>query len=135
MGAVPQPPADASALTASLDHLREVRRNAKENWTPGQALGEILSYLARIEHFTASELTASSVQRRLRWLTAVLHAAVRRAEAAGLEPGQLKGVLSALRRHDVLLSSERTVAGPSARAARDLIRLEISYLVPEETAR
>jgi hypothetical protein len=134
----PRPTADAAAaLTASLDQLREVRRNAEDFWTPGQALGEILAYLARIEHFTGVELTASSVQRRMRWLTSVLHAAAQRAEAAGLEPGQLTGIFSALDRHDALLSSKRTVVGPPARAARDLIRVEIAYLAPgrQELAR
>lgn len=115
--------------------LRMVRRDAEAGWTPGQALGEILSYLDRVEHFTESDITASFVQRRMRWLTSVLQAAGRRAGFIGLDPTQLNGVFSALTRHDVFLSSERTVVGPSARAARDLIRLEISYLGPEKQGR
>ena len=47
--------------------LRRVRRRTEENWTPGQALGEMLSYLDRVERFTASDLTAACVQRRMRW--------------------------------------------------------------------
>ena len=64
----------------------------------------------------------------MRWLTAVLRAAVRRSQAIGLDPDRLNGIFSALTGHDSLLSSEGTVMGPSAKAARDMIRLEIAYL-------
>ncbi len=112
--------------------LRAVRRDAEAGWTPGQALGEILSYVNRVEHFTKSDVTASSVQKRMRCLTYVLQAAVQRTQLIGLDPGQLDGVFSALARHDVSLSSEQTVAGSHAKVARDLIRLEISYLEPDK---
>jgi hypothetical protein len=113
--------------------LRQAWRDAEESWMPGQAIGEILSYLDRVEFFTGSDLTASSVQRRMRWLTAVLRESVRRAQDIGLDPGRLTGIFSALSGHDALLSSERTVAGFSAKAARDLIRLEVAYLRVEQT--
>ena len=112
--------------------LHEIRREAEESWAPGQALGEILSYVDRIEDFIDSEVAASFAQTRMRWLTAVLQSAAWRAQAIGLDPERLKGIFGALARHDALLSSERTLAGSAARAARDLIRLEITYLRPEK---
>jgi hypothetical protein len=108
--------------------LRQVRQDAEESWLPGQALGEILSYLRRVEHFTNSGLTMLCVQRRMRWLTAVLQAAARRSQAIGLDREMLNGIFNALAEHDSLLSSEGTVSGPSTKAARDVIRLEIAYL-------
>jgi hypothetical protein len=117
------------------NQLRWVRQDAKANWTPGQALGEILSYLDRVEYFTASSLTASFVRRRMRWLTAVLAAAVQRAQVIGLDPRLLGGVFSALGEHDALLRAERTVAGVSAKAARDMIRLEVAYMRVEQQER
>jgi hypothetical protein len=108
--------------------LDRVRREAEENWTPGQALGEILSYLDRIDYFTATDLTASWVQSRMRWLTSVLRVAVERAQAIGLDPGLMNGVFSALYEHDWILGAERTVVGQSAKVARDLIRFEVAYL-------
>jgi hypothetical protein len=108
--------------------LRAVRREAEATWTPGQALGEILCYLDRVEYFTNSEVTASSVQQRMRWLTSVLAAAVQRTQFIGLDPGRLDGIFSALAKHDTFLDDEQTVSGSHAKATRDLVRLEISYL-------
>jgi hypothetical protein len=110
--------------------LRRVRWEAEHDWTPGEALGEILSYLDRIEHFTASGLTASRVRRRMLWLLFVLQTAVERARAIGLDPDLIGGVYAALYNHDSVLAIERTVTGDSAKAARALIRLEIAYLGP-----
>jgi hypothetical protein len=113
----------------SLDsRLRRVRWEAEHDWTPGDALGEILSYLDRIEHFTDSALTASRVRRRILWLLFVLQTAVERAGSIGLDPDLMSGVYTALLNHDSLLATERTVAGTSAKVARALIRLEIVYL-------
>lgn len=109
--------------------LRMARRDAEESWTPGQALGEILRYLDRVEHFTESGTTASCAQKRMRWLTSVLQAAVLRTQCAGLSAAEVHGVFCALIAHDAALSAETSVRSPSAKAARDLIRLEVSYLV------
>jgi len=116
-------------------NLHAVRRYAEENWTPGQALGEILGYLNRVENFTESESSAFAAQRRMRWLSLVLQAAVQRTRLAGLDPARLIGIFRALEAYDIALSVERTVAAPSARAACQLIRLEVSYLVPSTAAR
>jgi hypothetical protein len=116
-------------------NLHAVRRDAEENWTPGQALGEILVYLNRVNNFTESESAALDVQRRMRWLSAVLQAAGQRAKLAGLDPAQLTEIFRALEAYDIALSVERTFTAPSARAACELIRLEVSYLVPGATAR
>jgi hypothetical protein len=88
----------------------------------------MLGYLDRVEGFTGSDLTAFCVQRRLRQLTAALRAAVARSRAAGLDPGRLGGLFTALAEHDNLLTTEWSVAGPLAKAAREMIRLEITYL-------
>src|SRR6516164_8351724 len=107
-------------------NLHAVRRDAEENWTPGQALGEILVYLNRVDNFTESESAALAVQKRMRWLSAVLQAAGQRAKLAGLDPAQLTEIFRALGAYDIALSVERTVTAPSARAACQLIRLEVS---------
>jgi hypothetical protein len=112
-----------------------VRRNAEENWTPGQALGEILAYLNRVDNFTESESAALAVQKRMRWLSAVLQAAGQRAKLAGLDPAQLTEVFRALGAYDIALSVERTVTAPSVRAACQVICLEVSYLIPSAAAR
>ena len=49
--------------------LHAAERAAEENWTPGQAMGEILEYLNRVEGFTAAESSASAARKRMRWLT------------------------------------------------------------------
>jgi hypothetical protein len=116
-------------------NLHGVRRDAEENWTPGQALGEMLVYLNRVDNFTESESAALDVQKRMRWLSAVLQAAGQRAKHAGLDPAQLTEIFRALEVYDIALSVERTVTAPSARAACELIRLEVSYLVPGTTVR
>ena len=116
-------------------NLHVVRREAEESWTPGQALGEIIGYLNRVENFTESESSALAAQRRMRWLSRVLQAAVQRARLAGLDPVRLTGIFRALEAYDIALSVERTVAAPSARSACQLIRLEVSYLVPSAAAR
>ena len=116
-------------------NLHAVRRDAEENWTPGQALGEILGYLNRVENFTESESSAVAAQRRMRWLSLVLQAAVQRTKLVGLDPARLTGIFRALEAYDIALSVERTVAAPSARSACQLIRLEVSYLVPGTTVR
>lgn len=112
-----------------------VQRDAEENWTPGQALGEILAYLNRVDNFTESESAALAVQKRMRWLSAVLQAAGRRARPMGLDPAQLTEIFRALGAYDIALGVERTVTAPSARAACQLIRLEASYLIPSAAAR
>ena len=109
--------------------LRHVEQDAETTWTPGQALGEITAHLARVESFTATHAAAEQVQARTRRLTGVLRAAVRRAGAAGVSL-DLDGVLGALQRHDSLLASGQSVQAPAVREARDLIRLEISCLLP-----
>ncbi len=111
-------------------NLHAVRRDAGENWTLGQALGEIGAYLDRVDNFTESESAALAVQKRMRWLSVVLVAAGQRAKLAGLDPAQLTEIFSALRAYDIALNVERTIAAPSARAACQLIRLEVSYLIP-----
>lgn len=116
-------------------NLQTVRRDAEENWTPGQALGEILVYLNRVENFTESESAALAAQKRMRWLSAVLQAAGQRARLAGLDPAQLTEIFRALGAYDIALSVERTVTAPSTRAACQLIRLEVSYLIPGTAAR
>jgi hypothetical protein len=116
-------------------NLHAVRRDAEENWTPGQALGEILAYLNRVDNFTESEAAAFAVQKRMRWLSAVLQAAGQRAKLAGLDPAQLTEIFRALGAYDIALSVERAVTTPSARAACQLIRLEVSYLMPSTAAR
>jgi len=116
-------------------NLHAVRRDAEENWTPGQALGEILVYLNRVDNFTESESAALAVQKRMRWLSAVLQAAGQRAKLAGLDPAQLTEIFRALGAYDIALSVERTVTAPSARAACQFIRLEVSYLIPSTAAR
>lgn len=115
-------------------NLYAVRRDAEEKWTPGQALGEILGYLNRVENFTESESSAFAVQRRMRWLSSILKAAVKRTRLAGLDPVRLTGIFRALEAYDIALSVERTVTAPSARAACQLIHLEASYLVPSAVA-
>jgi hypothetical protein len=47
--------------------------------------------------------------------------------AIGLDPDELNAIFDALERHDVLLSTERTLAAPAVKEARNLIRLEISF--------
>jgi hypothetical protein len=116
-------------------NLHGIRRDAEENWTPGQALGEILVYLNRVDNFTESESAALDVQKRMRWLSAVLQAAGQRAKLAGLDPAQLTEIFRALEAYDIALSVERTVTAPSAWAACQLIRLEVSYLIPSTAAR
>jgi hypothetical protein len=116
-------------------NLHAVRRDAEENWTPGQALGEILAYLNRVDNFTESESATLAVQKRMRWLSAVLQTAGQRAKLAGLDPAQLTEIFRALGAYDIALSVERTVTSPSARAACQLIRLEVSYLIPSTAAR
>jgi len=115
--------------------LHAAERAAEESWTPGQAMGEILEYLNRVEGFTAAESSASAARKRMRWLTCVLAAAVQRAQRAGLDPARLGGLFRALRSYDDALGAERTVAAPAARAAGELIRLEVSYLVPDMSGR
>jgi hypothetical protein len=116
-------------------NLHAVRREAEENWTPGQVLGEILVYLNRVDNFTESESAAIAVQKRMRWLSAVLQTAGRRAKLAGLDPTQLSDLFRALVAYDIALSVERTVTAPSVRAACQLIRLEVSYLIPSTAPR
>ena len=118
-----------------FDHIESAERrllklqvDAEHRWTPGQALGEILSYLDRVEDFSESNLTTFFVQQRMQWLTQMLRVGVQRALAIGLDPARLNGVFGALAKHDALLTAERAVTVPSVKAARDLIRLEISYL-------
>jgi hypothetical protein len=105
-----------------------VQAPAGETWAPGQALGEILGYLDRVEGFTGSDLTAFGVRRRMRRLTSILRAATARSQWAGLDSQRLNGLFTALAKHDEILSTEWTASGPSAKSARDLIRLEITYL-------
>lgn len=111
-------------------NLRTVRHNTEENWTPGQALGEILGHLNRVENFTESESAAYSAQQRMRLLSSALQEAVQRAKLTGLDPARLTGIFRALEAYNIALSVERTVAAPSVHAACQLIRLEVSYLVP-----
>ena len=108
--------------------LATFQATAEQTWAPGQALGEMLGYLDRVEGFTDSDLTAFGVQRRMRRLTSILRAALARSQSVGLDPQRLNGLFTALAKHDELLSVEWTVGGPSAKSARDLIRLEITYL-------
>lgn len=63
------------------------------------------------------------------WLTRVLRAAAQRSEAA-VPDLNLDGVLSAIQRHDSLTTAGGTVQAPSVRGARDLVQLEISYVLP-----
>lgn len=116
-------------------NLNAVRHDAEENWTPGQALGEILAYLNRVDNFTESESAALAVRKRMRWLSAVLQAAGQRARPAGLDPAQLTEIFRALGAYDIALGVECTVTAPSARAACQLIRLEVSYLIPSAATR
>jgi len=115
--------------------LRRLRYEAEHSWTPGQALGEILDYLDRIEGFTDSNFATFCVQKRMQWLTEVLHAGLQRALAIGLDAERLKGVFDALSRHDVVLNTEQAVTAPSVKDARDLIRFEISYLTSSKQER
>ena len=125
-------PSSSDYLEAAERQLREIQRDAEENWTPGQAFGVILDYLDRVEDFSGSSETALQVKSRMRWLTKVLHGGVERAIAIGLDPNRLNGVFDALVEHDALLSTERSIAAPSVIAARELIRLEISYIIPNK---
>ncbi len=112
-----------------LASLRKAQQVAESAWTPGEALGEIIAHLARVESFSGTAVTAEHVRARTRQLAERLRAAARRAEAAGLGLN-LGGVFGALEWHDLMLERERTVQTPSVRAARDLVRLEISWLMP-----
>jgi hypothetical protein len=85
-------------------NVHAVRRDAEEKWTPGQALGEILGYLNRVENFTESESSAFAVQRRMRWLSFILKAAVQRTKLAGLDPVRLTGIFRALEAYNIALS-------------------------------
>lgn len=98
------------------------------HWTPGQVLGELLTYLDRLETFTGSGLSASWAQKRINWLTETLNASVERSTSIGLDAEQLSGIFIALKNHDALLKAERTLTAQSVKAARDLIRLEVSVL-------
>jgi hypothetical protein len=88
----------------------------------------MLDYLDRVDTFANSKVTASCVKRQLDWLSEVLYAAERRAVLSGLRPGRLEGVFQAIAKHDALLAIDGAVAAPRVRAARDILRFEISYL-------
>jgi hypothetical protein len=115
-------------LESAEHRIDRVQVSADNRWTPGQALGEIIGYLDRVEGFTGSNVTACFVQQRMQRLTRMLYSGVRRAQTIGLDPEQLEGVFGALAKHDARLAAERAVTAPSVKAARDMIRLEISYL-------
>jgi hypothetical protein len=119
------------------DHLESVRRQLPElqieaqfNWTPGQVLGEIISYLDRVEGFKESNLATVVVRQRMQRLTRMLSASVERSLKSGLDPMRLEGIFRALAQYDDLLSG-KTATGPASKAARDLVRIEISYLSPD----
>jgi hypothetical protein len=119
------------------DHLNSVRRQlsdlqieAQFNWTPGQVLGEIVSYLDRIEGFTVSGFAITVIRQRMQWLTRMLSASVERALEGGLEPARLEGIFEALSQYDDLLSGQ-SVAESSSKVARELVRMEISYFSPD----
>jgi hypothetical protein len=121
---------DLEARVAGLlASLNQASRDAAATWTPGEALGEITAQLNRVDSFPATSSAAAHAQRRMRWLTAVLAAAAPRSRAAGLDL-DLGGVLSVLQQHDAALAAEQNTQAPRARAARELIRLEISLLLP-----
>ena len=119
----------AARADAMLDRLRTFQADAESTWTPGQALGEISAHLAPVESFPGTVATADCFLTRTRRLTRVLRAAAQRSEAA-VPDLNLDGVLSALQRHDSLTTAEGTVQAPSMREARDLVRMEISYVLP-----
>jgi hypothetical protein len=119
------------------DHLESVRRQLPElqieaqfNWTPGQVLGEIVSYLDRVEGFKESNRTTTIVRQRMQWFTQMLSASTERALKSGLDPAGLESIFEALSQYDDLLSGQ-TVAESPSRAVRDLVRMEISYLSPD----
>jgi hypothetical protein len=118
-------------LESAEFQFRRIEREAKVSWTPGEVLGELLTYLDRLESFTESDISASWAQKRICWLTTTLNESVQRSLVVGLDPEKLRGIFSALRRHDALLSSERTLMAPSVKSARDLIRLEVAFLIAD----
>ena len=120
---------DLEARAADLlARLNQAGRDAEATWTPGEALGEIILQLNRVDSFPATSSAAEHAQRRMRWLTGILAAAARRALGAGLDL-DFSGVLGALQQHEAALAGEPNVQAPRARAARELIRLEISLLL------
>ncbi len=124
-------PSPFDYLEAAERQHREMQAAEKESWTPGQAFGVILDYLDRMEDFTGSRSSAQWAQSRMQELTEALHRSVERTVATlGLDPERLNGVFNALAKHNELLSTERSIAAPQVKAARDLIRLEISYAIP-----
>jgi hypothetical protein len=113
-------------LESAEGRLNRLEQEARAGWTPGQILGELLTYIDRLENFTPSSVSASWAQKRMKSLTEALSESVQRNVAIGLEADELNAIFDALKGHDALLSAERSLATPAVKEARNLIRLEIS---------
>ena len=88
-----------------------------------------------MDQFTGAESSALAARKRMRWLSSVLRAAVQRASLVGLDPARMTEIFRALEAYDIALSVGGTVATPATLAASQVIRLEVSYVMPGPEAR
>lgn len=119
------------ALQRVGELLESLENDAEQDWTPGRACGELVEYVDRIEGFTDSRQTARQVQIRLGWFSTIIQQSVMRSVSAGVLADAAFPVIEAIDKHDDVLRINPNVTTGAARAARDLIRLEVSYLTTQ----